>query len=372
VRNGAGVRRGSGSRVYSAAMILAGIDEAGYGPVLGPLVVGCCAFEVTAPDTASDESKMSICDAGAALPCLWKMLRKHVSRSRSRNGRKLHVNDSKSVYSPNVGLKELERSVLALAACAWPEWDWSQPALLGRICPSLAGDLPGYAWYAANRAGGERSTDSGDPARFPIECDALSTRLMVNALRQEMSRAGLTAAYVAARVVLERELNRMLEQTRNKAASLFSVAAVHIDQLMRAFGDRDLVIVCDRQGGREHYGALLRLMFDEWSLEVVGETAPRSEYRLMRSRGNGAGTNVVRIIFCERAESISMPVAYASMISKYLRESLMRRFNAFWRSHLPELQPTAGYYNDGLRFLRDIQSKRAELGIEEKELVRCR
>jgi len=31
-------------------MILAGIDEAGYGPVLGPLVVGGCAFEVNATD----------------------------------------------------------------------------------------------------------------------------------------------------------------------------------------------------------------------------------------------------------------------------------------------------------------------------------
>src|SRR4051812_12185081 len=83
-------------------MILAGIDEAGYGPLLGPLVVGCCAFEL--PDV----------DPSAPLPCLWKRLRKLVSKSRSRHGRKIHVNDSKQVYNPSIGLKELERSILAI------------------------------------------------------------------------------------------------------------------------------------------------------------------------------------------------------------------------------------------------------------------
>jgi hypothetical protein len=50
----------------------------------------------------------------------------------------------------------------------------------------------------------------------------------------------------------------------------------------------------------------------------------------------------------------------------------MRRFNAWWKSHLPQLAPTAGYYSDGERFLKDIDGKRRELGIGDELLVRCR
>jgi hypothetical protein len=69
----------------------------------------------------------------------------------------------------------------------------------------------------------------------------------------------------------------MVDATRNKGSALFSTAVVHLDHLIRTYGEQGLVIFCDRQGGREHYGSLLRLMFEDWSLEVTREQDGHSD-----------------------------------------------------------------------------------------------
>jgi ribonuclease HII len=79
----------------------------------------------------------------------------------------------------------------------------------------------------------------------------------------------------------------------------------------------------------------------------------------------------VEIRFCAGGEAY-LPVALASMISKYLRELAMQAFNQFWIRHLPELRPTAGYPGDSQRFKRDIASVQASLGIDDRMLWRDR
>jgi hypothetical protein len=321
-------------------MIVAGVDEAGYGPLLGPLVVGCCAIRVRT-------------EPGEPPPCLWTRLSHSVSRTRCRNGRKLHINDSKLVYTPSNGLGELEQSVLAVASTLWG-WSEHLTALLDHLSPGLNREMGDYPWY------------NGLDESFPLSCNAASARIHANALRLDLQRTDAQFIHLHAQVILERRLNQMLSQTRNKASTLFSIAARHLDHLLNHYADEDLLIFCDRQGGREHYGSLLRLMFQDWDLTVLCEQEHRSEYLLSQ------GARSATIVFMEKAEAQAMPVAVASMISKYLREALMGRFNRYWQRLLPGLAPTAGYYTDGTRFLRDIAHKCQELGITDELLIRSR
>jgi hypothetical protein len=294
-------------------MIVAGIDEAGYGPLLGPLVVGCAAFEVTGGAEPADPA--------GELPCLWRRLNKYVSRNRLKSGKKLHVNDSKLVYSPSQGLRELERSVLAMAT-TWQGWCDDLDALLARLAGHAVADLPEYAWYGP-----------GEGERFPVEQDGLPIKLFANALAGHMKQAGVTCVHMAARVVFERQFNRMVNATRNKSDALFSTAAIHLDHLLRTYGSRGLVIVCDRQGGREHYGRLLRQMFEEWASRSTTRRRRHSEYPLTHAGQRGPH----RLL---REGGGRVHVGRAGLDDQQVPpRGDDAAINAYWKHHLPGVAP---------------------------------
>src|SRR5262245_19070687 len=82
---------------------LIGIDEAGYGPNLGPLVMTAVACQ-TPPKLART--------------CLWTTLKAVARRNGEPDDGRLFVDDSKLVYSTARGLKDLETAVLAALAAA--------------------------------------------------------------------------------------------------------------------------------------------------------------------------------------------------------------------------------------------------------------
>ncbi|MDP7348011.1 MAG: hypothetical protein QF735_07260, partial [Phycisphaeraceae bacterium] len=59
--------------------------------------------------------------------------------------------------------------------------------------------------------------------------------------------------------------------------------------------------------------------------------------------------------FETNADGNHLPVALASMISKYCRELLMHRFQNWFAHRAPAIRPTAGYARDGKRFWDQIE-----------------
>jgi hypothetical protein len=64
----------------------------------------------------------------------------------------------------------------------------------------------------------------------------------------------------------------------------------------------------------------------------------------------------MRLAFAERAEDESFAVALASCAAKYARELAMRAFNTYFGALQPGLLPTAGYREDGRRWLREARA----------------
>ena len=101
-----------------------GIDEAGYGPNFGPLVMTAVACRVP-PETPNI--------------CLWEALHPVVGKSNHKTGDCLHVDDSKKVYASGKGIASLERTALAALACRRSEAAETLRQLLDGLSPDEAG-----------------------------------------------------------------------------------------------------------------------------------------------------------------------------------------------------------------------------------------
>src|SRR5438132_1439959 len=112
-----------------------GIDEAGYGPNLGPLVMTAVAIRLPARLAQAD---------------LWHVLCGAVRRNGDEADDRLLVADSKLVYTPARGLFALEMGVLTTLADLLPARDLTLADCLGHICSASRADIQREIWYTGS------------------------------------------------------------------------------------------------------------------------------------------------------------------------------------------------------------------------------
>jgi len=317
--------------------IVAGIDEAGYGPPLGPLVVSATVFRV------SDEHR----DAD-----LWKLLSRTISGN-PRARRKLVVADSKESYTPAKGVGVLEETTLCFLALSAGRFD-RMSALLSALGGEDARDAFNYPWY--------REQD----VEIPLTGRALGLDIKSERLAGTLNHCGAKFLGVRCVPLFEAAFNQSVGETKNKQEVLFDQAARLISGIMKRYADEDILITADKQGGRDRYGPLLGRTFRGARLIVKHQDRNVGQYHI---RHQGIESEVRFVL---NGEKHSMPVALASMYSKYVRECYMKLFNRFWHRHAPTVKATAGYAKDARRFLKEIAPVKEELGIPDDVLVRCR
>lgn len=311
----------------------AGVDEAGLGPILGPLVVAGVAM--AGPEGADP----------------WRLLRGRVSRHRHAKGR-IRVADSKKVNSGPHGLRHLEATVLTF---------WA--AHRGRLPGSLADWL---AELGVDVAALRRCPWYGDlDLPLPLCADAGWLELHADLLARSLRDAGLQVLQLAIRPVDVEEWNGLIAETDNKSRAHFRAYAEVIGRLLAALPDGSH-LVADRCGGRMHYAHDLRELRPGCPVAVLQEEPHASVYRV------GADRDRVTVTFAERAEDRAFPTALASCCAKYLRELMVHVMNDWFAARVPGLQRTAGYYTDGHRFLQDLAPHWQRLGVPRDLLVRVR
>lgn len=323
-------------------LIYAGIDEAGYGPMLGPLCIACTAFVV------EDH------DPDIAGPCdLWKRLSKVVCRKRTDKRKRIAVDDSKQLKGAKDGeihpLKHLERGVLSFQSTidTFPDCD-------GDLLHQLNVNLGFAPWY-----------DSITP--LPVAQSKDELNIAAARLKHALHNENISCELLRCEAIDAESFNRQCELMGTKSSVNFCAVMRLIDAVWTRWSgpEHHPRIIVDRQGGRTHYLRDLLTAYPDAKIQILAETETLSRYRLQR---NGS---MLTVSFLVEAESAHLPVALASMTAKYVRELFMIRLNRYFQQFMPELKPTAGYTEDARRYVTEIEPLINRLGVNRGTLIRA-
>jgi hypothetical protein len=311
-----------------------GIDEAGYGPNLGPLVMTAVYAEATDPETCG------------AKRDFWRDLNHAVDRAGGDSAR-LWIDDSKLILRGGKGRERLDLACLAAVSTAAAMVPETLDALLGGVGITGLDDTEIPRWR-----------DPRSPVDWPPLALLAELRSLVERRPLEPRCGSWRLCAIRSVIVGPARFNDDLERMGLKSAVHFAAFARLLEPIWCQAADGRLTMVRgDKHGGRHYYlGPLAEALPDAW-IDRGLEGPELSRYTLR------SGSRRVELSLTPRADAEDMLVALASIVSKSLRELWMDAFNAYWRIRVEAIRPTAGYPNDAERFRQEIEEIAAYEGL---------
>ncbi|MFY8200154.1 MAG: hypothetical protein ACOVLE_05760 [Pirellula staleyi] len=324
-----------------ATKLVIGVDEAGYGPSMGPLTICATAWRVPFDFQVETMSKLLEPEFFA----------KPIKPGSSH----VPIGDSKKINKDRFGKQGLRLG----AAFQWCELQGNGTLDWNTVFADWAKHdwerLHRVAWYAVDGCAKEQSNQ--DEQLKSIVADTAAYFANASAKLRSLSTR---LVGIQMRVLDEPEFNRQVDILGNKSSLLSETSLKLVRNVIAGFVQphEPVEIYCDKHGGRNRYQSLLSHCFDQEMFSILLEGAKCSRYS---SYWNG---NEMQIQFQVDGDSL-FPSAAASILAKWTREVLMGRLNTFWNSRVAGgIEPTAGYYVDAMRFAGQIESTASSMLLE--------
>lgn len=353
-------------------MWLIATDEAGYGPKLGPLVIVATTWKI--PDK---KCKIKDGEDSNRFDSVFEAFRQPVKLGDCT----VRVDDSKAIFQSNSSIKKGPVSTTGIAKNLSSLHSIASAAVNG--CGLGATNLDQWLSLIANN---DLSDLVDQPWLKLLGSAPFLTANELKPLTQQWGQASATLVSVTARVITAKRFNQTCQAGFNKAdllsESTLGLVADAVKEISssekKKKEDRLIEVFCDRHGGRRYYAGVIQHVLDAAKIQsvdgstiacqVMNEAKQKSSYRVLTQSGS------LQIHFTVKGDRFT-PVAFSSLIAKYLRERLMSSLNEYFISRHDsneDLKPTAGYPLDADRFLSQIDNTIQRERIDIESLVRQR
>ncbi len=308
-----------------------GMDEAGYGPNLGPLVL--TATRWSTPDAGVETDFYASLNAAVHQ-------KSHLKQTR------LHIADSKEVNTGKHGFVSLETSALAILQNLNVPCQTFQQLWEGLCSQPYPHENP---WF--------QDAD----LKLPVVANANTLSQLSRQLASACKDSGISPTSVRSQIITARHFNSLIEQDGSKGIMLSRLAFRLLREVWNPEETASVLFIGDKHGGRNRYDELLSEVLEGNMVYRLEEGRSQSCYRVRNAE----------LRFQTKGEQ-HFPVAVASIVSKYVRELSMNLFNRYWQQHCPNVKQTLGYPQDAVRFRSEVDSIRTQLGIPDEIFWRCR